>query len=684
MRYLIITLFLFSLCCGTALAADDILGKWTMLPQHSTEIDLFATLALDLQQKETTITVLRTWGRGSRSKTDTLVASTDGSVQLNKIRDRVFAPNVFMGLSMAVGTTQKTRGTWLEPYKAVQIEQTCDIISSQGQSTLTTRHNWQLSENGETLRYTINRPGRPDSAAIQYVFKRKGTREAYYIKLKDDWQIDAKLDQNVLLITLQALANLNNPSLYFIYPETWDFNYTKAIFDFYQRDRFYTFKQLKSCEDALNKFRKNIKGYVVWDKNVRTSLIVAFTVAGLEEAVVVSEAQIPLMKKFNIKAVADFRGKFSGMNDYEIYSQAYEAYWPHCSKNLIIWMGGHHGNIMKPGVADWGIYNKAFFNDLSTKPSDEEEYRLASKLLSELEPMSMVMGWHSYKKDKERDHVRLTSSYGHRVKGLHTLPNTSFSAQVTRTPGFAFRNNHNVVRDKIYKPDKKVYVTCIQTDGVGLGAWTKPGRGEIPYAWCLGLNDLWMSPAMLEFYYRQATPNDYFIGGTTPGYMYPKMIPDSLRPQLFSMAQKMLNQMDLKITQTMDYSEGATVEGNTELTCRVVEDFYKYLPDVQGFLNGYAPAFTFAIEDKIPLVSYDYYLSPERPVEDAVADFHELAEINKERPYFLVAHIRQWSDIKRVKTILEKLGPEFQVIPLDLFIKMAGEAPTWEDRCLQR
>ncbi len=80
------------------------------------------------------------------------------------------------------------------------------------------------------------------------------------------------------------------------------------------------------------------------------------------------------------------------------------------------------------------------------------------------------------------------------------------------------------------------------------------------------------------------------------------------------------------------------MEGNTELTCRVVEDLYNYLPDVQGFLNGYAPAFTFAIEDKIPLISCDYYLSPERPPDDAVADFHELAEINQERPYFLPAH----------------------------------------------
>ncbi len=667
----------------SARAADTVIGQWELVPEQSSNIDLFGTLTLDIEENEEHFTVIRKWGR-RRSNTDTLMAPKDASARLQPIYDRVFPSNVFMGLSMAVGSNRRIQGKWLQKKSALQITETFDMLASQGRTRLSGTHDFRLSDNGETLHYRIRRPTRPENHTIQYVLKKKGSKHAYYMELEDDWRVDHDLDQNVLLITLQGLANLNGPNFYFIYPETWDFNYTRSIFDYYKNDRFYTFKKIRSCETAVRTFRDQIKGYVVWDKQVRTSLIVAFTAAGLEQAVVVSENQIPLMQKFNIPRIADFRDKFTGMNDHQIYNWAYKRYWPQCNKDLIIWMGGHHGNIMKPGVADWGIYNRAFFNDLSTRPEDRDEYALACKLLSELNPMSMVMGWHSYKKDKERDHVRLTSSYGHRVKGLHTLPNTSFNAQVKMTPGFTFHNNHNVVKGKPCKAENKVYIACIQTDGVGLGAWTKPGRGEIPYAWCLGLNDLWMSPAMLEFYYRQATPNDYFIGGTTPGYMYPKMIPDTLRPGLFAMAQKMLTEMDLKITQTMDYSEGATVEGNTELTCEVVEDFFKYLPDVQGFLNGYAPAYTFAIKNNVPLISYDYYLSPERSVKDAVGDLHELANINKKRPYFLAAHIRQWSDIKRVKTILDQLGPEFKVVPLDVFMKLAARAPTWQDRCLKK
>ena len=67
-----------------------------------------------------------------------------------------------------------------------------------------------------------------------------------------------------------------------------------------------------------------------------------------------------------------------------------------------------------------------------------------------------------------------------------------------------------------------------------------------------------------------------------------------------------------------------------------------------------------------------------------MADLEELAAINSKRPYFLVAHIRQWSDIRRVKTILDGLGPEFELLPLDIFMKMAGEKPTYEERFLER
>jgi hypothetical protein len=106
------------------------------------------------------------------------------------------------------------------------------------------------------------------------------------------------------------------------------------------------------------------------------------------------------------------------------------------------------------------------------------------------------------------------------------------------------------------------------------------------------------------------------------------------------------------------------------------------MPEAIGFVNGYGPGYTFTVRDGRPLVSYDYYLSPVRPEAEAVADLEELASINAKRPYFLLVHVREYSDIKRVKGILDKLGSEFEVVPLDRFLAMAGAQPTFEERFL--
>jgi len=297
--------------------------------------------------------------------------------------------------------------------------------------------------------------------------------------------------------------------------------------------------------------------------------------------------------------------------------------------------------------------------------------------------MSLIFGWHSYKKDKERDHVALTSSYGHRGEGLHTLPNMSFSSQVDPSPNFIFKNNHQLKPAQTIRPEKKVYIACIQTDCLGLGAWTQPGRGEIPYAWEVTMNWVWLAPAMMEFFYSQATPNDYFIGALSgPGYLYPKAVPPRFLPGLIEKARDLMEMLDLNVFEIMDYSEGATVEGNTELTRQVVDAYYEGMPEAIGFVNGYAPAFTFTVRDGRPLISYDYYLSPTRSEDDALADLKELAAINAQRPYFMLVHIRQWSDIKRVKAILDRLGSGFEVVPLDIFIHMAGQKPTFKERFL--
>jgi hypothetical protein len=660
---------------------SKIIGEWRLIPQQSSEISLFNGLSLDISSEQEEIRIVRTWG-SRRSHTDTL-AVRPGRIVTVPVHHRVFPSNVFMGLSMDTKSGRRLRSSWDEGNKQLVIEESFRVLSSQGPQNMRAVHTFHLSVE-DILTYTLQRSTRSGAPPIHYTLKRKGEKNAFVMHLEDDWAIDGKLPEHAFLISLQGLANRAGPRLYFVYPEKWDFRFTPDVLKYY-KERHYTFRTLRSASQALTAFSDQIKGYVVWDTDVRTSLIVAFTAAGLEDAVVVSEALLPMVRAAGLKSVADFRGKFRGLSDAEIYEWAYDRYWDRCSKSMIVWMGGEHGRIMKPGVADWGIYNRAFFHDSSNKPSDTREYALSKRLLSELKPMSLVFGWHSYKKDKERDHVTLTSSFGHRVEGLHTLPNMSFSSQVPPSPGFKFRNNHQLKPNQTLRPDKKVYIACIQTDCLGLGAWTQPGRGEIPYAWEVTMNWVWLAPAMMEFFYSQATPNDYFIGALSgPGYLYPKAVPPHLLTGLINKAAELMEILDLNIFEIMDYSEGATVEGNTELTKRVVEAYYRGMPRAIGFVNGYAPAFTFTVRDDRPLISYDYYLSPSRSEDDAVADIEELAAINSKRPYFLLMHVRQWSDIKRVKAILDRLGSAFEVVPLDIFMHMAGQYPTFKERFLDK
>lgn len=506
-------------------------------------------------------------------------------------------------------------------------------------------------------------------------------RDAYLMRLGADWRLDGDLPEHAMLISLQGLANRDDARLYFIYPPQWAFTFTESVSDYYRDTHHIRWTELASAEEAMTRLARHADGYVVWDDSVRTSLIVAFTVAGLERAVVVNEALVPMAEAHGLRAVDDLRGRYRGQTDAQIYADAWARYGDRTSKDFIVWMGGFHGPVMEPGVADFGIYQRAFFTDLSANPVHQDEYWLADRMLGTMNPGGIVLGWHSYAKDTEGQHVTLVSQHALRMEGLNSLPNTSFNIHVPTTPGYRFQNNHTVAPDEVLVPEPKVYVAAVQTDGLGLGAWLEPGRGQMPYAWEVTMNWAWMSPALMQYHFDQATPNDYFIGVLSgPGYMYPKAIPDDRRPALIDEARRLMETLDLRVFETMDYSEGTRTMGNLDLTREVADDYYEGMPDAIGFVNGYGAANTFDIRDGRPLMSFGYYLGEQRPVEEAVADLQELARLNPQRPYFLLMHVRQWSTIEHVKGILDRLGPEVEVVPLDRFLRLAAAAPDFGPR----
>ncbi|MGB5873900.1 MAG: GxGYxYP domain-containing protein, partial [Bacteroidota bacterium] len=49
---------------------------------------------------------------------------------------------------------------------------------------------------------------------------------AYKMKLSGDWKIDGDLPTKAMLISLQGIANANEPMFYLVYPEGWPYNYT--------------------------------------------------------------------------------------------------------------------------------------------------------------------------------------------------------------------------------------------------------------------------------------------------------------------------------------------------------------------------------------------------------------------------------------------------------------------------
>lgn len=664
--------------------AEDWVGNWVMVSEQSSAVDVFGSVSLKIEAaSHDRIAFTERWGTRRYQEDDLNLVIGGGTVNDILIDHKVFPSNVFMGLRRVVGENRRLVADWTDDYTTLEIEETCPIHASQGPKELTFRSVLELDTASNLLTWTLHRPTRPADQPLVYVLKPEGYRDAYYMEMSDNWYIDGDLPEQAALITLQGVVNNKAPLLYFIYGPEWDYRFTSDIFDYYKEKKQFTFNRLRDLRHALRTFEDTVDRYIVWDTEERTSLIVAFTLAGLEDAIVITEDLIPLMEEFGLEPIEDFRGRFTGMSDIEIYRWAYDAYWDRCNKDAIVWMGGEAGNRMRPGVADFGMYHNCFFTDLSTDaddPEDAEEYAMADQLFSEMNPMGMCFGWHSYAKDKERDHVKLASSHVIRVSGLHTLPNMSFNTQVPLSPGFEFKNNHNVEPDETVVPERKVYLTAVQTDSLGIGAWTRPGRGELPYAWQVTPNWLWMGPSMLEMFYDQATPNDLFIAGLSgPGYMYAKAIPEKALPRVLQKSREMMETLDLSVFEIMDYSEGASIEGNPDLPQSVIDTYFEQLPNAIGFLNGYAPAYTFVEQDGRALVSYDYYLSPSRSEAEVVADLRELAAINDIRPYFLLMHVRQWSDITRVKSILDQLGPAFEVVPLDVFLKMAANKPTFSE-----
>jgi len=504
---------------------------------------------------------------------------------------------------------------------------------------------------------------------------------AYAMRFDGDWRVAGGLPVKAMLVGLQGLVNRTAPRLYIIQAPGFPWEITDPLADFYRRKYGVAFTEVGSADAALARFAHFARGYVVWDPGVPPTLDVAYTIAGLEDAIVVDAALIPLAERHGLAKIDDLRGRYDGQTNAQIYADARARYWARCNHDKIILLGGQFGPVRIPAIADWGVRGRMFFEDLAANPAHPDELALEKQFMAGLNPDGTIFGWHPYGKDTEEQHTTLSSTYGLKMEGLQSLPNLSFNSQFTFTPGFKFTNNPSVPPDARLVAEKKVYLAFVQSDGIGLGVWTKPGRGRMPLAWNTPMGWVKYSPAALEYFHASATPNDYFIGGLSgPAYMYPNHIPAARFGPLMDQAKALMATLDERVLEIMDNSAADGNVGNADLTKETVDRYYAAFPDVIGFINGYGPARTRDLRDTRPLISYDYYIDPLRPREEVAADLGELIALNSQRPYFCLVHVRETNDVNSLIGVIHSLHGPVEVVPLDRFLKLAASDQTYVTR----
>ncbi|SEM68626.1 GxGYxY sequence motif-containing protein [bacterium A37T11] len=425
------------------LMAKNLTGNWSLVKDSSTFLSYFSGCELNLNQDKDSLGVSWKW-LSSSPHIDAYTLPLNGHEQTYLIKDRVWPYENFMGISYIPGSTGKASflsGAYAGHF---EIRTRYEIRSSQGKSWMTCKDVYALSADGQSL--TVNHFRSDRSAPVNYVFRKVGSKLAYVHQMKNNWNLKEGVPENAFFVSLQGVVNSSAAKLYLEYPKDWEYKETNSLQGFYERRLDYHFLPIETVKKALDLFSAELKGYIIWDEQSRASLCVAFTLAGLEQAVVVTPDMIPLMESYHLPLVKDFGGQFIGKSDEEIFRWAFHTYGDSCSKDFIVWMGGADGDQIMPGIADFGIAKHAFFADLSTAPKDTQEYKLADSLMGIMNRFALVMGWHSYGKDLERNYVTLASKHGLRVEGLNTFPNLSFTSKTPPSADFTFKNNHQVVK----------------------------------------------------------------------------------------------------------------------------------------------------------------------------------------------------------------------------------------------
>jgi hypothetical protein len=405
-------------------------------------------------------------------------------------------------------------------------------------------------------------------------------------------------DEALAVASLQGIINRESPELYVLSrktsrPQFWLDLLTKEGRWLEGRPQ----KPLSDLSALVNLAGKRVKGAIIWDPAVPATANVATTIAGIEDAVVLSpEFAERYLAKWKLPVIADLRGKFtgaeSGSRKNDAYRWAIKQYLAKglCSSHLLClfedsFTTRSRGDTSYIVTRDWAIKNRAFVFDLSPwgdeKPGDDPDQKLGTDLetykliLAETvrhaagKKMTELTGFFAFSKysnmpDHKSAHegvptewetVWLISPYNCYQNTISSdCFNQSLHSQAPRKP--LKQKRADPPTSKPLALGKKAYISILMSDFDSAtplydflpNFWHNADRGKVPLAWGINPNLLETYPDLIAYFYATATPADTFTAdASAAGYMNPNRIAKESLPLFIKHNQQFFREADMTI-----------------------------------------------------------------------------------------------------------------------------------------
>ena len=461
------------------------------------------------------------------------------------------------------------------------------------------------------------------------------TLDAVWLEYRNE-----KNEEGVMLSALQGLVNKTKPSILLVrtsgresmvWPELFEFN----LREFRNDDKW----------ELVIKYRNSAEGVILYsvEKSPHYRNL-ATTIAGLRSALPVTRAEYKELQSRGIEfPVLEDITELTYTTPEDIYLHMYKNYWDECSKRMLV----HHRFV--PYIRDIAVASKSAVIWLD--PRNVSERNVLRLFLQDMTPgEGIILGWWP----EERSGIGIGTEYG-----ISTVP-ADFYENATVYAGMDHIINLPVVPKKP-ELENKIYLALFLSDGDNIQycqnalarLWQNPERGIIPINWTISpaLPDL--GPGLLNYYYKTATPNDFFASG--PSGLGYSLLYDAHNykwnntggkafEEYLKLTQRYLEKSGLRVITVWDEVNQGQMDAYSE-HCRYLygvtqQDWERQI----GKIPSYISDAKLAILPNYPCYANgpDVFVRMNR---DTVAQFKE------DKPIFLTAQGESW-----------RMGPESMVI----------------------